>query len=51
MSDQRQKADQSTHLHVPGKPLVLCNVWDAGSAKTVAAAGAKAWLKYWITRN
>lgn len=29
-------------LHVPGRPLVLFNVWDAGSAKAVAAAGARA---------
>ncbi|MGV3455480.1 isocitrate lyase/PEP mutase family protein [Sphingomonas sp.] len=29
-------------LHVPGAPLVLINVWDAGSAKAVAAAGVKA---------
>ena len=29
-------------LHIPGDPLVLFNIWDAGSAKTVAAAGAKA---------
>ena len=29
-------------LHVPGDPLVLFNIWDAGSAKAVAAAGAKA---------
>lgn len=29
-------------LHVPGAPLVLVNVWDAGSARAVAAAGAKA---------
>jgi len=29
-------------LHVPGDPVVLYNVWDAGSAKAVAAAGAKA---------
>jgi 2-methylisocitrate lyase-like PEP mutase family enzyme len=29
-------------LHVSGKPLVLYNVWDAGSAKAVAAAGASA---------
>lgn len=26
-------------LHVPGKPLVLPNIWDAGTAKLVAAAG------------
>ena len=29
-------------LHVPGDPLVLFNIWDAGSAKAVAGAGAKA---------
>ena len=29
-------------LHLPGDPLVLFNIWDAGSAKAVAAAGAKA---------
>ena len=29
-------------LHVPGNPVVLYNVWDAGSARAVAAAGAKA---------
>ena len=29
-------------LHVPGDPVVLYNIWDVGSAKAVAAAGAKA---------
>ncbi|QGN53495.1 isocitrate lyase/phosphoenolpyruvate mutase family protein [Novosphingobium sp. Gsoil 351] len=29
-------------LHVPGDPLVLFNIWDAGSAKAVASAGARA---------
>lgn len=29
-------------LHVPGKPLILYNIWDPGSAKAVAAAGAPA---------
>ena len=29
-------------LHVAGDPLVLFNIWDAGSAKAVAKAGAKA---------
>ncbi len=29
-------------LHVPGDPLVLFNIWDGGSAKAVARAGAKA---------
>lgn len=29
-------------LHVPGRPLVLYNIWDAGSAQAVAGAGARA---------
>ena len=29
-------------LHVPGDPLVLFNIWDAGSAKVVVEAGGKA---------
>jgi 2-methylisocitrate lyase-like PEP mutase family enzyme len=29
-------------LHVPGDPVVLYNIWDPGSARAVAAAGAKA---------
>jgi len=29
-------------LHVPGSPLVLFNVWDAGSAQAAAKAGASA---------
>lgn len=29
-------------LHVPGDPVILYNIWDVGSAKAVAAAGAKA---------
>src|SRR5689334_7997550 len=29
-------------LHVPGDPVILYNIWDAGSALAVLAAGAKA---------
>ena len=29
-------------LHVPGNPLLLYNIWDAGSALAIVAAGAKA---------
>ena len=36
------KVEAFRALHVPGDPLVLFNIWDAGSAKAVAAAGAKA---------
>src|SRR5262249_43109859 len=39
---QVQKAEQFRALHIRGKPLVLFNIWDAGSAKAVVAAGAKA---------
>ena len=37
-----QKIKEFGDLHVPGDPLILVNIWDAGSAKAVAAAGAKA---------
>jgi len=40
--DQARKAEEFRALHVPGKPLVLFNIWDAGTAKAVAAGGAKA---------
>ncbi len=29
-------------LHTPGKPLILYNIWDAGSARALAGAGAPA---------
>jgi 2-methylisocitrate lyase-like PEP mutase family enzyme len=41
-ADQTRKAEQFRALHIPGKPVVLFNVWDAGGAKAVAASGAKA---------
>jgi 2-methylisocitrate lyase-like PEP mutase family enzyme len=34
--------DTFAALHVPGDPVVLYNIWDAGSARAVAAAGARA---------
>lgn len=39
---QQARAELFRSLHVPGEPLVLVNVWDAGSARVVADAGAKA---------
>jgi 2-methylisocitrate lyase-like PEP mutase family enzyme len=36
------KAESFRALHVKGDPLILFNAWDAGSAKAVAEAGAKA---------
>jgi 2-methylisocitrate lyase-like PEP mutase family enzyme len=40
--EQQQKASIFGALHVPGNPLILFNVWDVGSAKAVADAGARA---------
>jgi methylisocitrate lyase len=42
MTDQMGKAEQFGTLHIRGKPLVLFNVWDAGSVQAVARGGAKA---------
>ena len=42
MTAQIRKAAQFRALHIPGKPLILFNIWDVGSARAVAAAGAKA---------
>ena len=42
MADQKRKAEQFRALHIPGEPFVLFNIWDVGSAKAVAASGAKA---------
>lgn len=40
--NQSKDAETLRKLHVPGNPLVLYNIWDAGSAKVVADSGAKA---------
>ena len=42
MTDPTRKAEQFRGLHVPGRPLVLFNIWDAGGAKAVTGGGAKA---------
>jgi 2-methylisocitrate lyase-like PEP mutase family enzyme len=39
---QQEKARLFAALHRPGDPIILFNAWDAGSAKVVAEAGAKA---------
>lgn len=36
------KADEFRRLHVQGEPIILYNIWDAGSAAMVARSGAKA---------
>ncbi|MFK7912798.1 MAG: isocitrate lyase/phosphoenolpyruvate mutase family protein [Pseudomonadales bacterium] len=40
--NQREKAEQFSSLHVPGTPLVLYNIWDAGGAKALQDVGASA---------
>ena len=40
--NQTEKAKRFAELHIKGEPLVLHNAWDAGSAKTIHDAGAKA---------
>jgi len=42
MSTQSELAASFQALHVKGDPVILYNIWDAGSAKAVADAGAKA---------
>lgn len=42
MSNQPRKANEFHSLHIKGRPVILFNIWDAGGAKAVAEAGAKA---------
>lgn len=42
MTTQKEKAEAFKALHVKGSPVILFNIWDAGSAKAVEQAGAKA---------
>src|ERR1044071_5035538 len=40
--NQKEKAETFKSLHVKGSPVILFNIWDAGSARTLEQAGAKA---------
>ena len=42
MTNQADQAQSFKQLHQAGNPIVLFNIWDAGSAKAVAESGAKA---------
>lgn len=42
MTSQAQRAELFTSLHKKGDPVILYNVWDAGSAAAVRDAGAQA---------
>ncbi|MGH9902797.1 MAG: isocitrate lyase/PEP mutase family protein [Pyrinomonadaceae bacterium] len=41
MATQREQADLLNNLHIKGDPLILFNIWDAGSAKALQEIGAK----------
>ena len=40
--NQTEKAQHFNALHTKGKPMLLYNAWDTGSAKAIFAAGAQA---------
>jgi 2-methylisocitrate lyase-like PEP mutase family enzyme len=42
MTTQKEKAETFKSLHIKGSPLILFNIWDAGSARAIEQAGAKA---------
>lgn len=42
MTNQTTQAEQFAALHKKGDPVILYNIWDAGSAAAVRDAGAKA---------
>ena len=42
VSKQAEQALKFAEMHQPGDPLVLYNIWDAGSAKVIEEAGARA---------
>ena len=42
MTTQKEKAEAFKNLHTKGAPLILFNIWDAGGARAIEQAGAKA---------
>ena len=42
MNKQSERVEYFRALHVPGDPFILPNAWDIGSAKILAALGARA---------
>jgi 2-methylisocitrate lyase-like PEP mutase family enzyme len=41
MTTQHERAKSLKNLHIKGDPLILFNIWDAGSAKAIQETGAK----------
>lgn len=42
MNDQLQKAQLFKELHQKGNPLILCNIWNVETAKSVESLGGNA---------
>jgi 2-methylisocitrate lyase-like PEP mutase family enzyme len=42
MTTQKEKAEAFKSLHIKGSPVIRFNIWDAGSARVIEQAGAKA---------
>ncbi len=42
ITSSRSRAEAFTALHIPGRPVVLPNAWDAASARIIEQAGAAA---------
>jgi 2-methylisocitrate lyase-like PEP mutase family enzyme len=42
MTEQIERAKKFSALHIKGDPLIIFNVWDAGTAKAATEIGAKA---------
>ncbi|HTK25427.1 MAG TPA: isocitrate lyase/phosphoenolpyruvate mutase family protein [Pyrinomonadaceae bacterium] len=42
MTNQKQLAQAFTDLHIKGDPVIIFNIWDAGTAKAAQDIGAKA---------
>ncbi len=40
ITDQTHKAEHFRSLHVPGKPLLLLNIWDAGGDTWISRSSA-----------
>jgi 2-methylisocitrate lyase-like PEP mutase family enzyme len=40
MTTQQARAERFAELHIKGNPLILFNIWDAGSARAIEEAGA-----------
>ncbi len=40
--NQKERAELLQKLHVKGSPIIFFNIWDAGGAKALEEAGAKA---------